>query len=371
LTRPRRPGTVSVVGDISQADRADPPVEEPAEPPPGLPDALAGLLAAFEGHLRDERSLSTHSVRAYLGDARSLLAHAARSGVRTPGELTLAHLRSWLALQTARGSARSTVARRAAGARALTAYALRSGLSASDPATLLASPKAHRTLPSVLRADQAAAVLDAAQARAAAPDPAPDQATAQSILPALPPAGNAAPTRNDPALHHHALALRDHAMLEVLYAGGLRVSELVGLDLDSLDPTRRAVRVRGKGDKERVVPVGIPAWRSLERWIDEGRPDLVAPAAGRAVFVGARGARIDPRAARGVVHEAARAIEGSPDIGPHALRHSAATHLLEGGADLRSVQELLGHATLATTQIYTHVSVERLRATYDQAHPRA
>jgi len=168
-----------------------------------------------------------------------------------------------------------------------------------------------------------------------------------------------------------AVALRDHAILEVLYAGGLRVSELVGLDLDSLDPARRAVRVRGKGDKERVVPVGIPAWRALERWIAEGRPGLAGPSAGRAVFVGARGARIDPRAARAVVHEAARAIDGSPDIGPHALRHSAATHLLEGGADLRSVQELLGHATLATTQIYTHVSVERLRATYDQAHPRA
>ena len=358
------------MGDISQADQAEPDNQAPAGPPPGLPDALAGLLAAFEGHLRDERSLSTHSVRAYVGDARSLLAHAARSGVRTPGELTLAHLRSWLALQTARGSARSTVARRAAGARALTGYALRSGLSASDPATLLASPKAHRTLPSVLRADQAAAVLDAAQARAA-PEPVPERAPDQAVDPAHAPAGGAGPALNALALHQHALALRDHAMLEVLYAGGLRVSELVGLDLDSLDSARRAVRVRGKGDKERVVPVGIPAWRALEGWIAEGRPDLVAPAAGRAVFVGARGARIDPRAARGVVHQAARAIEGSPDIGPHALRHSAATHLLEGGADLRSVQELLGHATLATTQIYTHVSVERLRATYDQAHPRA
>ena len=356
LTGPRLAGTVSAVGDTGQGDapRIGSPAAHPAEPPPELPAALAGLLAAFEGHLRDERSLSPHSIRAYLGDARSLLAHAARSGVRTPGELTLAHLRSWLALQTARGSARSTVARRAAGARALTAFALRCGLSASDPALLLASPKAHRTLPAVLRADQAAAVLDAAQARAAPGAPSEE--------------ARAVPDGRSSA---EAVALRDHAILEVLYAGGLRVSELVGLDLDSLDPARRAVRVRGKGDKERVVPVGIPAWRALERWIAEGRPGLAGPSAGRAVFVGARGARIDPRAARAVVHEAARAIDGSPDIGPHALRHSAATHLLEGGADLRSVQELLGHATLATTQIYTHVSVERLRATYDQAHPRA
>ncbi len=169
LTGPRLAGTVSAVGDTGQGDapRIGAPAAHPAEPPPELPAALAGLLAAFEGHLRDERSLSPHSIRAYLGDARSLLAHAARSGVRTPDELTLAHLRSWLALQTARGSARSTVARRAAGARALTAFALRCGLSAADPALLLASPKAHRTLPAVLRADQAAAVLDAAQARAA------------------------------------------------------------------------------------------------------------------------------------------------------------------------------------------------------------
>lgn len=359
LTGPRCPGTVAAVGDTSQGDapRIEPPVDAPAPGPLRLPAALAGLLAAFEGHLRDERSLSPHSIRAYLGDARSLLAHAARSGVRTPGELTLAHLRSWLALQTARGGARTTVARRAAGARALTAFALRSGLSSSDPALLLASPRAHRTLPAVLRADQAAAVLDAAQARAARA--APGVPTGEAG--ARPEGGSSA----------EAVALRDHAILEVLYAGGLRVGELVGLDLDSLDPARRAVRVRGKGDKERVVPVGIPAWRSLERWIAEGRPRLAGPAAGRAVFVGARGARIDPRAARAVVHEATRAIDGSPDVGPHALRHSAATHLLEGGADLRSVQELLGHATLATTQIYTHVSVERLRATYDQAHPRA
>jgi integrase/recombinase XerC len=296
-------------------------------------------------------------VRADLGDARSLLAHAARSGVRTPAELRLAHLRSWLALQTARGGARSTVARRAAGARALTGFALRSGLSPTDPAALLASPRAHRTLPSVLRADQAAAVLDAAADRARPVRPAAESAeTAEE--------SGAAPAS-------HALALRDHAIVEVLYAGGIRVSELVGLDLDSLDPARRAVRVRGKGDKERVVPLGLPAWRALERWIDAGRPELARPSAGQAVFVGARGSRIDPRAARSVVHAAAGAIEGAPDIGPHGLRHSAATHLLEGGADLRSVQELLGHATLATTQIYTHVSVERLRATYDQAHPRA
>jgi integrase/recombinase XerC len=168
-----------------------------------------------------------------------------------------------------------------------------------------------------------------------------------------------------------AVALRDRAVLEVLYATGVRVSELTGLDLDDLDRSRRTLRVLGKGAKERVVPVGLPADRALGEWLDRGRPVLVAAAGDRAVFVGLRGRRLDPRRAREVVHRGMAQVEGAPDIGPHGLRHSAATHLLDGGADLRSVQELLGHATLATTQIYTHVSVDRLRAGYRQAHPRA
>jgi integrase/recombinase XerC len=168
-----------------------------------------------------------------------------------------------------------------------------------------------------------------------------------------------------------AVALRDRAILELLYATGMRVGELVALDQASIDVERRTVRVMGKGRKERTVPYGVPASRALDAWLATGRRELAAAGSRDALFVGVRGGRLDQRAARTIVHRRLRAVPSAPDIGPHGLRHSAATHLLEGGADLRSVQELLGHATLATTQIYTHVSIERLRATYEQAHPRA
>ena len=168
-----------------------------------------------------------------------------------------------------------------------------------------------------------------------------------------------------------ATGLRDRAVLELLYASGIRVGELVGLDVDDFDPGRRVVRVLGKGRKERTVPLGVPAARALQEWLDRGRAELVGPASGPAIFLGVPGGRLDQRAVRRLVHARLADVPGAPDLGPHGLRHTAATHLLEGGADLRSVQELLGHATLATTQIYTHVSVERLKATYEQAHPRA
>ncbi len=165
--------------------------------------------------------------------------------------------------------------------------------------------------------------------------------------------------------------MRDSALLELLYASGIRVGELVGLDVDDIDRGRRVVRVLGKGRKERTVPYGAPAAAALETWLRSGRPLLAREASGPALFLGLRGRRLDPRTVRRVVHAAMQALDGVPDLGPHGLRHSAATHLLEGGADLRSVQEMLGHASLATTQIYTHVSVERLRRAYAQAHPRA
>jgi integrase/recombinase XerC len=166
------------------------------------------------------------------------------------------------------------------------------------------------------------------------------------------------------------MAARDTAVLELLYATGIRVSELCGLDLVDIDESRRVVRVLGKGAKERSVPYGVPAERALRAWLAR-RDSVAVDATSSAVFVGRRGRRIDPRTARGIVYARTTLAGGKDRVGPHGLRHSAATHLLEGGADLRTVQELLGHATLATTQIYTHVSVERLKATYDQAHPRA
>ena len=165
--------------------------------------------------------------------------------------------------------------------------------------------------------------------------------------------------------------LRNRAALELLYATGIRVGELVGLDVDDLDHSSMVLRVVGKGDKERRVPFGLPARDAVDAWLERGRPHLVTAESGPALLLGRRGRRADPRQVRSVVHELLEHVPDAPDLGPHGLRHSAATHLLEGGADLRIVQELLGHASLATTQIYTHVSVDRLKRSYAQAHPRA
>lgn len=302
----------------------------------GLPAPLGALLDGYERHLRAERGLAAHTVRAYVGDAVGLLDHAARMRADSPEDLDLPTLRSWLARQRTSGAARATLARRAAAARGLTAYAHRIGAASADAGAALASPKPHRSLPAVLRQDEAALLIEAVPAHA-----------------------------------DDAVALRDRLILELLYATGIRVGELVGLDVHDVDRTRRVVRVLGKGGKERSVPFGEPAERALETYLALGRSGLAIPASGPALLLGVRGARIDPRTVRRIVHARLAAVPGAPDLGPHGLRHSAATHLLEGGADLRSVQELLGHATLATTQIYTHVSVERLRSTYERAHPRA
>jgi len=300
---------------------------------------LESVLEEFDEYLALQRGRSEHTRRAYLGDLRSLFAFMSE---RTPdaslANLTVPLLRSWLAAQATAGAARTTLARRTSAVKTFTAWASRVGLMDADPATRLQVPKAHRTLPSVLREDQA---LDAMKA------------------------ANSGAEQGDP------LALRDRLIVELLYATGIRVSELCGLDTDDVDASRRLLRVLGKGNKQRTVPYGEPAQRALAAWTADGRPALATAGSGPALLLGARGKRLDPRQARPVVHQTIAAVDGAPDIGPHGLRHSAATHLLEGGADLRVVQELLGHATLATTQLYTHVTVARLRAVHDQAHPRA
>jgi integrase/recombinase XerC len=333
------------------------------------PPALTAALAGFERYLRAERSLSPHTVRAYIGDVTSLIEHARRNGVQTPDGLDLAQLRSWLAAAHESGAARATLARRGAAARTFTAFAHRRGWLAVDPGPRLGTLKTRRTLPHVLRQDEMRAVLEAAGRRAAAASPAeggaPD-ADAEQLTTAT-----ATATATAAAAAAAAVALRDAAVLELFYATGIRVSELCGLDTGSLDHSRRTVRVRGKGDKERTVPVGLPALRAVTRWLAAGRPVLAAGSSGQALFLGVRGGRLDPRAARRIVHERLRETGTVRDTGPHGLRHSAATHLLEGGADLRSVQEILGHSSPATTQIYTHVSIERLKSSYRQAHPRA
>ena len=348
---------------------------QPGTPQPDaggeLPPALLRAVQEFGRHLAAERGLSPHTVRAYLGDIRSLLEHAELCGVSEPGELDAGLLRSWLARQRAAGQARTSLARRSAAARTFTAFAHARGWLASDPGPLLGTPKAHRTLPHVLRQDEMASVLDAAAHDAAAHDAAAHDAAAHDAAAHSAAAHSAAAHSAADDDAGAALALRDATLVELLYATGIRVSELCGLDIDDVDDERRCIRVLGKGGKERTVPMGVPAHRVLTRWRRDGRRVLATAASGPALFLGARGGRLDPRAARRVVHQRLAAVDGVPDTGPHGLRHTAATHLLEGGADLRSVQEILGHASLGTTQIYTHVSIERLRASYRQAHPRA
>ncbi|AKU64990.1 recombinase XerC [Schaalia meyeri] len=292
-------------------------------------------------YLRHSRRMSVHTIEAYLGDLRLLLDflgpgwHASASQLRV--SLTQRGIRSWLAHTLARGGARSTIARHIAAVRNFTAWATREQILAADPAALLTSPRADQRLPTPL-----------------------DQSDARTLLNyACHEALDAGPSQ-----------VRSWAILELTYACGLRVSEVCALDVASLNREALTVRVMGKGGKERVVPYGPPAADALDHWLECARPQLTGPLSGDALFLGDKGGRIDPRVVRSMVHKmAARA--GVHDIAPHGLRHSTATHLLQGGADLRAVQEMLGHASLSTTQRYTHVDSARLSAIYQRAHPRA
>lgn len=292
-------------------------------------------------YLRLSRRMSEHTVDAYLGDLRALLEYLGLGWDVLPGELsgalTQRRIRSWLADTLARGGARSTIARHTAAIRNFTAWAVREEILASDPAATLTSPRADQRLPTPLDESDARALVNLARAEAL--DGSPSQ-------------------------------MRTWAILELTYACGLRVSEVCALDVSSLNREALTVRVLGKGNKERVVPYGPPAQEALDHWLVRGRPQLAGDASGSALFLGDRGRRIDPRVVRSMVHKMA-AKAGVHDIAPHGLRHSTATHLLQGGADLRAVQEMLGHASLATTQRYTHVDTARLSAIYQRAHPRA
>lgn len=298
---------------------------------------LGAATHAFVEHLQQVRRLSPATARAYRTDLADL--ERAASDVALDA-VDLETLREWLWQATQRGDARATLARRAATARSFFRWAHESELIEHDPSLRLIAPKRGRSLPTVASRDTMSGLLEEHRAHAADGDP---------------------------------LALRDHAMLELLYGAGIRVSELCGLDVDDIDLDRGTARVLGKGSKERVVPFGAPARDAISAHLTRGRPVLVARGAAStpAMFLGARGARIGPRAVYELVARVLSPLVGAETVGPHALRHTAATHLLDGGADLRAVQEILGHASLGTTQIYTHVSVERLTATYRLAHPRA
>ncbi len=294
------------------------------------------VVAAFGAHLDLDRGMSRHSVRAYTGDVRHLVTYAQRRGIGWR-EIDLPILRAWLASMVGARLSRATVARRGAAVRSFFGWALAAGLVTTDPSARLVTAQPGTTLPPVLAVEAAARLLELARARAEDGDP---------------------------------LAVRDWAALELLYATGVRVGELVATDVGDVDRSARLLRVLGKGAKERVVPFGLPAARALDTWLDGTRERLVTVHSGAALLLGVRGRRMDQRQVRALVHSAAAAA-GVEDVAPHALRHSTATHLLQGGSDLRSVQEILGHATLTTTQRYTHVTADRLRRSFEQAHPRA
>lgn len=296
------------------------------------------LAEAYRSHLITERNLSDNSIRAYLADLESLLLHINQLGVSEFSQLDINHLRSWLANLQVKGAARSSLTRRVVSIRAFTYWGARNGWLPRDIGRDLVAPKPMRTLPKVLDVEGASTALESLSLRAG------EEKTPQAI--------------------------RDLAIVETLYGSGIRVSELVGLDLSDIDRTRNTLRVIGKGNKERIVPIGLPALRAIDEWL-KVRGGITSKDSEAALFLGTRGNRIDQRVVREVVYDATQALGGNKKLGPHALRHSAATHLLEGGADLRTVQEILGHSSLSTTQIYTHVTQERIKAAYEQAHPRA
>ena len=295
-----------------------------------------GIIEDYLDFLTFTKGRSENTVKAYRNDLHSLV-----DGLTTVDQLTLHHIRRWQADALRAGHARSSLSRRASAARNFGRWLDHRGIVRSDPASRLSSPQPDKTLPRVLSADQTAQILHNLEVGAEEEDP---------------------------------IALRDLAMVEFMYGTGVRVSELCRLNIGDLDFARQTVTILGKGNKQRVGPFGESAARALKRWMDTGRPTVAAHGhhndADQAVFLGKRGGRIDPRQVRTVVHQATSTILGG-DVSPHALRHSAATDVLEGGADLRVVQEMLGHASLATTQIYTHVDSERLKAVFNQAHPRA
>lgn len=299
------------------------------------------LIDAWGVYLRANLAVSEHTLRAYVSDLRAFIVYCQVDELSTENirsVVTLRAIRAWLASLVQQGKSRSTISRRTASIRSFTAWAYRRGYLDSDPGLLVTSARGDQKLPQVQTPSDTAELLSYAATRTR--------------------------EENSPA------AIRDWAILETIYATGIRVSEVCSLDTTSIDQQGMTLRVIGKGNKERVVPFTRACLSALQAWLSHGRPSLAIPEAGRALFVGDKGRRIDPRVIRAMIHRMC-AQAGVRDLAPHALRHTAATHILAGGADLRAVQEMLGHSSLQTTQRYTHVDAQRLSAIYKQAHPRA
>ncbi|THG31725.1 tyrosine recombinase XerC [Naasia lichenicola] len=338
-------GGATTVDSVDAAATPDPPADTRLHADGSVHTSVgyARAIELFVAHLDGERGYSAHTISSYRADLLDLAEFASRGGEAPVATLSLDLLRDWLWDSSERGLAKATIARRTASVRGFSGWLAREQLIASDPALRLRSPKTRGDLPRVITTSNLDDVFAILTLRASEDDPA---------------------------------SLRDLAIVELLYASGIRVSELCGLDLQDLDLERLTALVTGKGNKQRVVPFGVPAAKAVGAYLDRGRAVLAsesaeASGAGSALFLGARGGRVGPRTIYRLVAGLLAEVPGSGPSGPHALRHSAATHLLDGGADLRAVQELLGHASLGTTQIYTHVSAERLKAAYQQAHPRA
>lgn len=299
------------------------------------------LIDAWGVYLRANLAVSEHTLRAYVSDLRAFIVYCQVDELSTENirsVVTLRAIRAWLASLVQQGKSRATISRRTASIRSFTAWAYRRGYLDSDPGLLVTSARGDQKLPQVQTPSDTAELLSYAATRTR--------------------------EENSPA------AIRDWAILETIYATGIRVSEVCSLDTTSIDQQGMTLRVIGKGNKERVVPFTRACLSALQAWLSHGRPSLAIPEAGRALFVGDKGRRIDPRVIRAMIHRMC-AQAGVRDLAPHALRHTAATHILAGGADLRAVQEMLGHSSLQTTQRYTHVDAQRLSAIYKQAHPRA
>ena len=301
------------------------------------PKDFDSILARFSQYVLLEMGRSANTEKAYSKDLGTMIAFAQERGCAEIGDIGIMELRGWLAAQRTQGLSAATLARRATAVRTFFAWALAQNLVDHDPADALVIPKVGKRLPNVLQQKQAESVMERVALRA-----------------------------DDNSATH----IRDRAILELLYASGIRVGELVGLDINDVDDSRRTMKVIGKGNKQRVVPYGAIADEALSDYLKRARPSLSNEHSGTAVFLGARGKRIDQRVVRSMVTQVLASLD-VPDLTPHGFRHTAATHLLEGGADIRTVQEMLGHASLATTQLYTHVSMDRLRKVYEQAHPRA
>ncbi len=298
------------------------------------------MIDAWGVYLRANLAVSEHTLRAYVSDLRAFIVYCQVDELSTENirsVVTLRAIRAWLASLVQQGKSRSTISRRTASIRSFTAWAYRRGYLDSDPGLLVTSARGDQKLPQVQTPSDTAELLSYAATRTR--------------------------EENSPA------AIRDWAILETIYATGIRVSEVCSLDTTSIDQQGMTLRAIGKGNKERVVPFTRACLSALQAWLSHGRPSLAIPEAGRALFVGDKGRRIDPRVIRSMIHRMC-AQAGVRDLAPHALRHTAATHILAGGADLRAVQEMLGHSSLQTTQRYTHVDAQRLSAIYKQAHPR-